>query len=204
VHRANPAAAAPIKGSDVYGCPVRGPLGGPLLTPGCVARGGLSPTAARAVRAVWRTRAHWGRHQTAPRRSLHHSIVRQTGVRLRATRIHAVPLEESERLLPEPEQVLAGPRSLAVGLCLEPQSPTLATLGHTRLQPPRLCAVPNRGGHRDACGPDDWAGNGRDAPLSHGGPGRLLVPLWAEYHQQPWAADRPRQPQQWHPGPWVG
>src|SRR5262249_37547616 len=138
VHRANPAALHPYRGLTYTDAQSEARWVAHCLRLGVLPEGDLSPTAARAVRAVWRTRAHWGRHQTAPERSLHHSIVRQTGVRLRATRIHAVPLEESERLLSEPEQVLAGPRSLAVWPCLEPQSRTWATLGHPRLQPPPL------------------------------------------------------------------
>ena len=57
-------------------------------------------------------------------RSLHNLIVRHTGVRLRAKRIHALPLEERERLLPEPAPGLAVTSSLAVVPCLGHQIKT--------------------------------------------------------------------------------
>jgi hypothetical protein len=56
--------------------------------------------------------------------SLQNIIVRNTGVRLNAKRIHAVTLEELERLLPEPDQVLAVTGSLAVVHCLGQQIKT--------------------------------------------------------------------------------
>jgi transposase len=56
------------------------------------------------------------------------------GVRLSAKRIHALPLEEVERLLPEPEHVLAVTSSLAVLHCLEQQIKTVEKLVQTRLQ----------------------------------------------------------------------
>jgi hypothetical protein len=58
------------------------------------------------------------RQQTANVRRLHTSIGRNTGVRLRAKRMHALPLEELERLRPEPAPVLAVTRSLAGVPCL--------------------------------------------------------------------------------------
>ena len=66
--------------------------------------------------------------------SLHNIIVRHTGGRLRARRMHALTLEELERLLPEPAPVLAVTSSLAVVHCLGQQIKTLEKLGHTRLQ----------------------------------------------------------------------
>jgi transposase len=72
-----------------------------------------------------RTRAHVVRQQTATVLSLHNIIVRNTGVRLSAKRMHAVPLEALERLLPEPDQVLAVTSRLAVVHCLGQQSKTL-------------------------------------------------------------------------------
>ena len=56
--------------------------------------------------------------------SLHNILVRKTGVRLSAKRIHALPLEERERLLPEPDPVLAVTSSLAVMHCLGQQIKT--------------------------------------------------------------------------------
>jgi hypothetical protein len=43
------------------------------------------------------------RQQTATVLRLHKIIVRKTGVRLRAKRMHALTLEEIECLLPEPD-----------------------------------------------------------------------------------------------------
>jgi hypothetical protein len=96
--------------------------------------GYISPKAARAVRDSLRTRAHLGRQQSAPVRTLPNLLVRQTGVRLSAKRLHALPLEEGERLRPEPAPVLAVPSSRAVGHCLGQPSTTVAKLVHTRLQ----------------------------------------------------------------------
>ena len=100
----------------------------------CLPAGYISPKAERAVRDVWRTRSHVVRQQTANVRSLQNIIVRHTGVRLSAKRIDALTLEESERLLPEPDHVLAVTSNLAVLHCLGPQITTLEKLVQTRLQ----------------------------------------------------------------------
>jgi hypothetical protein len=89
---------------------------------------------------------------------LHKIIVRKTGVRFRAKRMHALTLEEIERLLPEPEHGLAVTSSLAVLHGLGPQITTVETLGQTRLAHTRLGAAADRRGHRDDCGLDDGAG----------------------------------------------
>jgi hypothetical protein len=101
--------------------------------------GSISPKAARAVRDVWRHRAHLVRQQPATVRSLPNIIVRKTGGRLRAKRRHAWTLADSERLLPAPAHRLAVTSSLAVVHCLEHQIQTVAQLVQTRLAaPPRL------------------------------------------------------------------
>jgi transposase len=97
--------------------------------------GYIYPKAERAVRDVLRKRSHLVRQQTANVLSLPHIIVRHTGVRLSAKRMHALPLEECERLLPEPDQVLAVISSLAVLHCLGQPIKALAKLVHKRLQP---------------------------------------------------------------------
>jgi hypothetical protein len=86
------------------------------------------------VRAVWRQCAHVVRPQTANVRSLPNRIVRHTGVRRSAQRMHALPLEERERLLPEPDPVLAVTSSPAVVHCLGQQSTTLAKAVRQPLQ----------------------------------------------------------------------
>jgi transposase len=105
-----------------------------VLRLGVLPEGYIYPKAERAVRDVLRTRSHLVRQQTATVLSLHNIIVRKTGVRLRAKRLHAVPLEESERLLPEPAHVLAVTSSLAVLHCLGQQIKTLEKLVQTRLK----------------------------------------------------------------------
>jgi transposase len=106
-----------------------------VLRLGVLPEGSIYPKAERAVRDVLRKRSHWGRQQTATVLSLHNSIVRKTGVRLRAQRMHELTLEELERLLPEPEHVLAVTRSLAVVHCLGQPINTLEQLVPTRLKP---------------------------------------------------------------------
>jgi len=132
-----------------------------VLRLGGLPAGYIDPKAERAVWDGWRKRAHVVRQQTATGLSLQNIIVRNTGVRLSAKRMHALVLEEIERRLPEPAHVLAVTSSLAVVPCLGPQIHTMEKLGPTHLQPPRLCAAADRRGHRDDCDPDDWAGAGR-------------------------------------------
>jgi transposase len=106
-----------------------------VLRLGVLPAGYIYPQAARAVREVWRKRSPWGRQQTAHGLSLQNLLGRNTGVRLSAKRMHELTLEEGERLLPEPDQVLAVTSSLAVVHCLGQQSKALAKLVHKRLQP---------------------------------------------------------------------
>jgi len=96
--------------------------------------GYIYPKAERAVRDVLRKRSHLVRQQTANVLSLQNIIVRNTGVRLSAKRMHALTLEELERLLPESDHILAVTRSLAVLHCLAQQINTLEKLVHTRLK----------------------------------------------------------------------
>lgn len=96
-----------------------------LLRLGVLPEGYIYPKAERAVRDVLRKRAHLVRQQTANVLSLQNIIVRNTGVRLSAKRIHALTVEELERLLPVPEHVLAVTSSLVVVHCLAQQITTL-------------------------------------------------------------------------------
>jgi len=105
-----------------------------VLRLGVLPEGYIYPKAERAVRDVLRKRSHLVRQQTANVLSLHNIIVRNTGVRLSAKRIHELTLEECERLLPEPDQVLAVTSSLAVLHCLGQQIKALEKLVHKRLQ----------------------------------------------------------------------
>ena len=105
-----------------------------LLRLGVFPAGYIYPKAERAVRAVLRQRAHLVRQQTATVLSLQNLSVRNTGVRLSAKRMHALTLDETERLLPEPEHRLAVTSSLAVLHCLEPQIKTGEKLVQTRLK----------------------------------------------------------------------
>jgi transposase len=106
-----------------------------VLRLGVLPEGYISPKAERAVREVLRKRSHLVRQQTANVLSLHNILVRHTGGRLSAKRMHALTLEECARLLPEPDQVLAVTSSLAVLHCLGQQIKALEKLVHTRLQP---------------------------------------------------------------------
>src|SRR5262244_1683100 len=105
-----------------------------LLRLGILPEGYIYPKAERAVRDVLRKRSHLVRQQTANVLSLQNVLVRNTGVRLSAKRIHALTLEEVERLLPEPEQVLAVTSSLAVVHCLGQQIKTLEKAVSMRLK----------------------------------------------------------------------
>src|SRR2546423_13403632 len=96
--------------------------------------GYIYPKAERAVRDLLRKRAHVVRQQTANVLSLQNIIVRNTGVRLSAKRIHALTLEEIERLLSVPEHVLAVTSSVVVVHCLAQQITTLEKMVQQRLQ----------------------------------------------------------------------
>jgi transposase len=74
------------------------------------------------------------RQQTANVLSLQNIIVRNTGVRLSAKRIHALTVEDLARLLPVPEHVLAVTSSLVVVHCLAQQIKTLEEMVQKRLK----------------------------------------------------------------------
>jgi transposase len=103
-----------------------------VLRLGGLPEGYLYPTAERAVRDVLRKRAPLVRQQTATVLSLHNILVRNTGGRLRAKRMHALTLAEVARRLPEPEHSLAVTSSRAVWHCLEQQMKTVEKLVQTR------------------------------------------------------------------------
>ena len=131
-----------------------------VLRLGVLPEGYIYPKAEPAVRDILRKRAHLVRQQTAHVLSLHNILVRNTGVRLSAKRIHALPLEERERLLPEPDHVLTATSKRAVGHDLGPQSNTLAKLVHTYASEAhtRFCAAADRRGQLDTAGNGRFAG----------------------------------------------
>ena len=96
--------------------------------------GSIYPKAERAVRDVLRKRSPLVRQQTATVLSLQNIIVRNTGVRFSAQRMHALTLEELERLLSEPDQILAVTSSLAVLHCLGHQIKPLEKAVSKRLK----------------------------------------------------------------------
>ena len=74
------------------------------------------------------------RQQTANGLRLHSILVRHTGVRLSATRLHAFTKAERQGMLPEADQILAVTSSLAVLDCLRHQLHTLERAVRQRLK----------------------------------------------------------------------
>src|SRR5919204_6695731 len=103
VHLANPAAMQQYSGLKYTDDRSDARWLAHLLRLGVLPEGYIYPKAERAVRDLLRKRAHLVRQQTANVLSLQNIIVRNTGVRLSAKRIHALTLQELERLLPVPE-----------------------------------------------------------------------------------------------------
>jgi len=135
VHLANPAAMQQYNGLKYTDDYSDARWLAHVLRLGVLPEGYIYPKAERAVRDVLRKRSHLVRQQTANVLSLQNIIVRNTGVRLSAKRIHALTLEELERLLPESDHILAVTSTLAVVHCLAQQINTLEKLVHTRLKP---------------------------------------------------------------------
>src|SRR5438067_10090639 len=107
VHLANPAAIQQYSGLKYTNDHSDARWLAHLLRLGVLPEGYIYPKAARAVRDVLRKRAHLVRQHTANVLSVQNIMARNTGVRLSAKRIHALTVEELERLLPVPEHVLA-------------------------------------------------------------------------------------------------
>src|SRR5262245_38085329 len=134
VHLANPAAMQQYSGLKYTDDHSAARWLAHLLRLGVLPEGYIYPKAERAVRDVLRKRHNLVGQQTATVLRLPNIIVRNTGVRLSAKRMHALTLEELERLLPEPDHILAVTSSLAVLHCLGQQINTLEKLVHTRLK----------------------------------------------------------------------
>src|SRR5437588_5205221 len=125
VHLANPAAIQQYSGLKYTDDHSDARWLAHLLRLGVLPEGYIYPKAQRPVRDLLRKRAHLVRQQTSNVLSLQNIIVRNTGVRLSAKRIHALTVEELERLLPVPEHVLAVTSTLVVVHCLAQQITTL-------------------------------------------------------------------------------
>jgi len=142
-HRAHPAAMQPSSGlqsTDDHAA-ARWLAQGVRL--GVWPEGSLSPKAARAVRDVWRKRAHVVRQHTANGLRVHNSLARHTGGRVRVKHRHECTQQDLEGLLPEANPGLAVPSSLALLDGLRPQIETLAkavtqSLQHTPAYEPLL------------------------------------------------------------------
>src|SRR5919198_2145227 len=134
VHLANPAAMQQYSGLKYTDDYSDARWLAHLLRLGVLPEGYIYPKAERAVRDVLRKRAHLVRQQTANVLSLQNIIVRNTGVRLSAKRIHVLTAEDLERLLPMPEHSLAVTSSLVVVHCLAQQIKTLEEMVQKRLK----------------------------------------------------------------------
>jgi len=134
VHLANPAAMQQYSGLKYTDDHSDARWLAHLLRLGVLPEGFIYPKAERAVRDVLRKRAHLVRQHTANVLSVQNILVRNTGARFSAKRIHALTREELERLLPEADQVLAVTSSLALLHCLGQQIKTLEQAVTKRLK----------------------------------------------------------------------
>jgi transposase len=134
VHLANPAAMQQYNGLKYTADYADAHWLAHVLRLGVLPEGYLYPKDEQAVRDGLRKRSHLVRRQTTHVLSLPNILMRNTGIRLRAKRMHAWPLEEVERLLPEPAQVLAVTSSLAILHGLGQQSKTLDKAVSKRLK----------------------------------------------------------------------
>src|SRR5262245_15854111 len=125
MHRANPAAIQQYSGLKHTDDLSDARWLAHLLRLGVLPEGYIYPKAERAVRDVLRKCAHLVRQQTANVLSLQNIIVRNTGVRLSAKRIHALTVEDLERLLPKSDNIIAITTTMALVHCLEQQFMTL-------------------------------------------------------------------------------
>jgi len=104
-----------------------------LLRVGVFPEGYMYPKAARAVRAVLRTRAPVVRQHTANILSVQNIMARQTGARCSSTRMHELTQQDLMPLLADEPPVLAVTSSLVGPDCLRHQITTLAQTVHQRL-----------------------------------------------------------------------
>jgi transposase len=134
VHLANPAAMQQYSGLKYTDDYSDARWLAHLLRLGVLPEGYIYPKAERAVRDALRKRSHLVRQQTANVLSLQNIIIRNTGVRLSAKRIHELTKEELQGMLPEADQILAVTSSLAVLDCLRQQMNTLEKAVMKRLK----------------------------------------------------------------------
>ena len=168
VHLANPAAMQQYSGLKYTDDHSDARWLAHLLRLGVLPEGYIYPKAERAVRDLLRKRAHLVRQHTANVLSVQNIMARNTGARFSVKRIQELTKQELTSLLAEETQVLAVTSSLVVLDCLRQQIKMLEKTVHKRLHhTPSYEQLLTVAGHRDDIGPNDYAGNRCDQPLSH-------------------------------------
>jgi transposase len=107
-----------------------------VLRLGVFPAGAIDPKAERAVRDLWRQRAHWVRQHTAEVLSVPNLMARNPGARFRAKRLVDRTPADLQGRLPEAAPVLAVTRRLAVVHGLGHQSKTREKTVNPGLTPP--------------------------------------------------------------------
>jgi transposase len=92
-----------------------------LLRRGVLPEGSIYPRAERAVRDVWRKRAHLVHQHTSNVLSVQNILVRNSGKRFGVKQIHNLNKADLAALLSDASQVLAVSSSLKLLECLRPQ-----------------------------------------------------------------------------------
>jgi transposase len=142
-HLANPAAMQPYNGLQYTDDRSDARWLAQVLRLGGLPEGYIYPKADRAVRDVWRKRAPVVRQHTANVRRGPNILVRHTGMRFSAKRLHECTKADREGLLPEVSQGLVVTSSLALLHWLRQQLTTLekavtTSLHHTPAYEPWL------------------------------------------------------------------
>jgi transposase len=136
VHLANPAAIQQYNGLKYTNDHSDARWLAHLLRLGVFPAGDIDPKAERAVRDLWRQRAHWVRQHTAQVLSVPNLMARNTGARFRAKRLVDLTPADLQGRLPEAAPVLAVTSRLAVVHGLGQQIKTLEKTVNTCLKPP--------------------------------------------------------------------
>jgi transposase len=134
VHRANPAAIEQYRGLKYTHDHSEARWLAHRLRLGVLPEGHMYPKAERAVRDVWRKRAHLVRQHTSHVLRVQNILVRNTGVRFGVKQMHQLSKKDLASLLPEAEQVLAVTSALAMLECLSQQMQTLEQAVTKRLK----------------------------------------------------------------------
>jgi len=135
VHLANPAAMQQYNGLKYTNDHSDARWLAHLLRLGVLPEGYIYPKAERAVRDLWRKRAHLVRQHTAQVLSVQNLMARNTGSRFSAKRLVDLTPADLQGMLPEAAHVLAVTSSLAVVHCLGQQIKTLEKTVNTCLKP---------------------------------------------------------------------